>query len=349
MVLASTPTEPATPHHKKRRGQHHRQTKRYAQTYWPYLPMLLIVVFGFVLNSVWEMRSNVLGYATNVSTTSLLQETNIQRTNGGYAALSLNDRLNSAAQEKANDMATRDYWSHVTPEGRQPWQFISAAGYDFTYAGENLAYGFASSADAVTGWMNSASHKANILNANYADVGFGIANATNYQGVGEQTIIVAMYGAPQKLTAVAPATASVPASSRPTPTPALVNTTTDVPPSPPVPVAPTTAAPVSNDQAAPVTTTSTKSPSITSGNELSSRNVSRFDILATGNAGWAGLTASVLITIAAISLVYRHGKMWKRYLIRGEHFIIHHPALDIVVVALVVAGVILTRTTGVIH
>lgn len=316
MVLASTPQTPATPQHKKRRGQHHRPTKRYAQTYWPYLPMLLVVILGFVLNGFWGMRSGVLGYATNVSTTSLLQETNIRRTSSGYAALAMNEQLSRAAQEKANDMSSRDYWDHVSPEGRQPWQFISAAGYNYTYAGENLAYGFVSSADTVAGWMNSPSHKANILNAHYTDVGFGIAHAASYQGAGEQTVIVAMYGAPQKVAANNIA-ASQPSSTQQSPT---------IPPSA-IPV--TTGTPITG--------------------ELQSQNVSRFDVLAPGNAGWIGLMASVLITIAAISMVYRHGKTWKRYLIKGEHFIIHHPTLDLAVVALVAAGLILTQTTGFIH
>src|SRR5688572_6890212 len=114
MVLASSSKPNETPGHRKRRGQHHKVSKHYVKTYWPYLPMLLIVGLGFVLNSVWGVRGGVLSYATAVSSTSLLQETNIQRGNNGKAALALNSQLNAAAQEKANDMAARDYWSHTT-------------------------------------------------------------------------------------------------------------------------------------------------------------------------------------------------------------------------------------------
>lgn len=306
--------------------------------------MLLIVGLGFVLNSVWGVRGGVLGYATSVNTTSLLQETNIQRGNNGRAALALNSQLNAAAQEKANDMAARDYWSHTTPEGREPWQFISAAGYAYSYAGENLAYGFATSADAVTGWMNSPTHRDNLLNVNYVDVGFGYANSPNYQGDGEQTIIVAMYAAPQKAAA----------TPQPTPPPAPQPTAKNIAlPGAPLAEKPADDAPVST----PAVTAPPSSPPTTppANNQepvstpLQSQEVSRFDILTSGNARWATLTVSVLVTLAGISLVYRHGKMWKRYLIKGERFIIKHPALDIAVVALLVAGVILDQTTGVIH
>ncbi len=350
MVLASSSKPHETPQHRKRRGQHHKVSKHYVKTYWPYLPMLLIVGLGFILNSVWGVHGGVLSYATAVSNTSLLQETNIQRSNNGKTALALNSQLNAAAQEKANDMATRGYWSHTTPEGREPWQFISSAGYVYSYAGENLAYGFTTSADAVAGWMNSPSHRDNLLSINYTDVGFGFANSANYQGEGEQTIIVAMYAAPQKVVAAA----------QPTPQPAAPQSTPKpIPASQPAPVAsptenPTNDTPISNT---PVTTTppaNTPNTPATGNAEptnvpLRSHEVSRFDVLATGNAQWATLVVSVLVTLAGITMVYRHGKMWKRYLTKGERFIIHHPALDIAVVALLVAGVVLTQTTGVIH
>jgi hypothetical protein len=313
--------------------------------------MLLIVGLGFVLNSIWGAGSGVLSYATGVSTTTLLQETNIQRGNNSRNALSLNSQLNAAAQEKANDMAARNYWSHVTPEGREPWQFISAAGYTYSYAGENLAYGFATSAEAVVGWMNSPSHRDNLLSANYTDVGFGFANAADYQNSGEQTIVVAMYAAPQKVTAAVPQSttlAPAPVQTTPKPKPAAQPT-----PAPAAPAAtpaaedttnPTPAVAQNNAPSGPVAGNS-RSASV----PLKSQEVSRFDILTSGNAQWAGLVVSVLVTLAGITMVYRHGKMWKKYIIKGERFIIHHPALDIAVVALLVAGVLLSQTTGVIH
>src|SRR5882757_4641638 len=123
-------------HHKKVSGKHHRQNKGYHKAYWPYLPLLAIVVAGVLLNSAWPGKHSVLGYATDMSVQSLLDDTNTQRAGNGEGALGLNAQLDQAAQAKANDMATRDYWSHNTPDGQTPWSFITATGYNYAAAGE---------------------------------------------------------------------------------------------------------------------------------------------------------------------------------------------------------------------
>ena len=137
-------------------------------------------------------KKEVLGYASNITIEDLLKTMNSSRTAEGAKPLSLNDQLNSSAQLKANDMAAKNYWSHIDPSGTQPWRWFKQVGYDYSSAGENLAYGFSDSDDINAAWMNSATHKANIL-GDYDDVGFGIANSSNYQG-GASTIVVAHYG-----------------------------------------------------------------------------------------------------------------------------------------------------------
>ena len=194
MALATRPSR-NTKSHKKRSGKHHRHSDSYLKHYWPYIPMLLIVGLGLVFNSVWS-HSNVLGVSNDFSSTSLLQATNHQRSADHETSLNLNQQLSSAAQAKANDMATRNYWSHDTPDGKTPWSFVAAAGYQYQAVGENLAYGFNDASDTVTGWMNSPEHRANILNTGYKEVGFGVAQSQNYQGHGAATIVVAEYGEP---------------------------------------------------------------------------------------------------------------------------------------------------------
>jgi hypothetical protein len=212
MVLVSKAKPTATIHHKKRAGRHHQQGKNYSKPYWPYLPLLAIVGIGIIANGIWAQKStNVLGYATDVSATQLLADTNQQRNADHEAGLQLNNKLSAAAQAKANDMVRRNYWAHNTPDGYAPWTFISQAGYRFTSTGENLAYGFNDSSALVNGWMNSVEHRANVLNADYQDVGFGIANASNFQSSGTETVVVAMYGKP--------VTASVATASAPTTSP----------------------------------------------------------------------------------------------------------------------------------
>ena len=145
-------------------------------------------------------KTQVLGYGTNINAGDLLSATNQRRANAGAGALVTNSQLNQAAQAKANDMSTRNYWSHNTPDGTPPWAFIASAGYSYSRAGENLACGFNDSSAVVTGWYNSPTHRENMLATEYKDVGFGIINAPNYNcgdfPTSQQTIVVAMYGTP---------------------------------------------------------------------------------------------------------------------------------------------------------
>ena len=272
--------------------------------------MALIVGIGIYANALWANAQAVLGYTTSVSPTVLLQETNIQRLQHDSGALSLNSSLSEAAQQKANDMAARNYWSHSTPEGSQPWQLISASGYAYETAGENLAYGFENSSFAVAGWMNSKTHRDNLLNIQYKDVGFGIANSPDFQGHGEQTIIVALYATPTS----SAANNQLPAGG------AIGASTTN-----PLPG-----------------TTFTATPQDT-------RQVSRIDAITDGRGAWLVGALAGIVTLTAIFFIYRHGKLWHRYLVKGERFLIKHPMYDIAIVAAVVVSVILSRTSGTIH
>jgi len=131
-----------------------------------------------------------------MSIDGLVQETNQRRTAQAQTPLQLNAQLTRAAQTKAQDMVERDYWSHNSPDGNAPWEFVNNAGYSYQKAGENLAYGFVDEDDVVAGWMNSPSHRANMLDANYQEVGFGFAESPDYVDSGPSTIVVAMYGQP---------------------------------------------------------------------------------------------------------------------------------------------------------
>lgn len=196
--MQKTKARPVTITHKKRHGTHHKTSKKYHKVYWPYLPMVFIVLGGLLFNASMTspQRNGVLAYATEVSSERLLQTTNSQRKANGKTDLKVNDKLTAAAQAKANDMAKRNYWSHTTPDGQQPWVFVKNSGYTYQKAGENLAYGFDNSADTVTGWMNSKSHRENLLDSSYSEVGFGYANVADFNKSGPETVVVAMYGQP---------------------------------------------------------------------------------------------------------------------------------------------------------
>lgn len=191
--------KPNTRHHSNLRPKH-RHSKDFLKVYYPYLPLVLVTLLILSILQPWQSLfvsdQGTLPYATEMSIDGLVQETNERRTAQTQKPLALNAQLTKAAQIKAQDMVERDYWSHNTPEGNAPWEFVNNAGYSYSKAGENLAYGFTDEDDVVGGWMNSPSHRANMLDANYSEVGFGFAESSDYVDSGPSTIVVAMYGQP---------------------------------------------------------------------------------------------------------------------------------------------------------
>ena len=212
MVLISKKQKSLPVHHQKRQGSHHKHTKPYERTYWPYLPLLAIAGIAIVANILWvslpqhygNSSGAVLGLSVGITQDALLFDTNRDRSEQATDDLTIDPQLSAAAQAKAQAMATNDYWSHISPSGVTPWSFIDQSGYQYRAAGENLAYGFSNSADVVRGWMNSSEHRANLLNSAYQNVGFGIVKTAHYQGAAAQTIVVALYGQPDKAAGVAP-------------------------------------------------------------------------------------------------------------------------------------------------
>jgi uncharacterized protein YkwD len=171
--------------------------RHYAKVYWPYLPLALILAAGLWLGrpSADPSLANQLALG-QISTSSLLAQTNQQRLKAGQAALKLNSQLVSAANSKVNAMVSQNYWSPSTPYDSTLNQSVISAGYKPKALGQNLAYGFDSSAQAVSGWMSNSLRRASLLNANYSDVGFGIKSSSNFISHGPAIVIVAIYGAP---------------------------------------------------------------------------------------------------------------------------------------------------------
>jgi hypothetical protein len=143
---------------------------------------------------------------TNLATVlpgALSTLTNEARIIEGATILSENTLLTQAATLKARDMAEKGYFAHTSPEGRTPWYWFNLVGYQYAYAGENLAVNFSDSADVTAAWLNSPSHKANIVSRNYREIGTGVATGT-YKG-GEAVFVAQLFGTPRSLAAVSPA------------------------------------------------------------------------------------------------------------------------------------------------
>ncbi len=103
----------------------------------------------------------------------MLAFTNQARADNGCPALSLNDKLNVAADRHSEDMAVRGYFDHTSPEGEGPGVRVADAGYSGRGWGENIAQGYGSAAAVIEGWMNSPGHRANILNCEFSELGVG--------------------------------------------------------------------------------------------------------------------------------------------------------------------------------
>ena len=128
--------------------------------------------------------SNILqrnGFLASVLPAVLIDYANEDRTAENLTPLRLNNLLSQAAQMKAEDMARRGYFSHDGPNGEKPWTWLDRVGYDYAYAGENLAVNFFDSKQINDAWMNSPAHKENILKNNFEEIGIGVASG-NYEG-----------------------------------------------------------------------------------------------------------------------------------------------------------------------
>lgn len=127
-----------------------------------------------------------------VSASSLVALANASRAKAGLTALTTNSQLESAARAKADDMFKNQYFAHNSPQGKTPWNFISDAGYSYVYAGENLAIGYGDSAELHNAWMNSPTHRENIMNPNYREIGLASVDGV-YEGA-NTTIVVQEFG-----------------------------------------------------------------------------------------------------------------------------------------------------------
>jgi uncharacterized protein YkwD len=106
-------------------------------------------------------------------TNRVIELTNQERSQAGLSPLKFESRLATAALQHSQDMALQDYFNHTQPNGGTPWDRINATGYQFSDAAENLIAGLSTPEDAVTVWMNSPEHRANILNPGLTEIGVG--------------------------------------------------------------------------------------------------------------------------------------------------------------------------------
>lgn len=170
---------------------------------------LIVAVFAFSSLQLFLLRSpNVAAVVSAI----LVDLANGDRASNQLDALTINPVLVAAAQAKANDMATYGYFAHISPQGVDPWHWFEQAGYKFTYAGENLAVDFSDSAEVNQAWMNSPTHRENILNPKYTEIGIATARGM-YEGR-LTTFVVQEFGTPAASKVPAATTQTIPADPR---------------------------------------------------------------------------------------------------------------------------------------
>ncbi len=128
---------------------------------------------------------------------------NFQRANNNLEDLTANDQLVDSATRKAEAMLESDCWSHYCPPGTSPWDFFNEAEYTYVYAGENLGEGFNDSTSLMNAWMNSPTHRDNIMNKNFNEIGIGYAYG-RFQGREDNMIVVVHFGRQVKASDLAP-------------------------------------------------------------------------------------------------------------------------------------------------
>jgi hypothetical protein len=173
------------------------------------------LIFQLILSSFLVIKPNVLGFAAQISPERIVELTNQERAKVGAPALTLNSSLTEAALRKAGDMFAFNYWAHNSPSGRDPWSFFTEVGYRYLYAGENLARDFANPEAVVAAWMASPTHRDNLLNPKYREIGVAVVDGT-LEGV-ETTLVVQHFGTPVGEVAQAPPKTIIPQAEAKTP------------------------------------------------------------------------------------------------------------------------------------
>jgi uncharacterized protein YkwD len=156
--------------------------------------LVVAIIMQFAYGFFSSGRLEVLGRVSDISASDLLVGTNAARSESSLPELKINEALSKAAFLKAKDMFANNYWAHTSPAGITPWKWLGDSGYNYDVAGENLAKNYPTAQATVSAWMNSETHRANILNNTYQDIGFAVVDGM-LDGR-DTTLIVAYYGSP---------------------------------------------------------------------------------------------------------------------------------------------------------
>lgn len=130
---------------------------------------------------------------------TIVLQTNIEREKVGLPKLTRNKLLDKSAKLKSLDMINRNYWSHNAPNGTETWQFFKKVGYSYRHAGENLAREYMDGPSIMSAWLDSPSHKDNIVSPKYSEIGVHAHYESGSPLFRDQILVVVQhFGTPYK-------------------------------------------------------------------------------------------------------------------------------------------------------
>lgn len=185
-------------------------------------------LWGFFIFTIFATFALPNTYAAGLSASEIVSSINKERTSRGLNALNINPKLTQAAQNRSAVLARAGRIFHVSARKDTPWAELSQVGYTYTLAGENLALGIEAPSELASRWMASPTHRENILEAKFEDIGIGIT--TGYYEGQLMSYVVSYYGQKKagatsaSISQVAPviSSTSVKPISKPVPVEALV-------------------------------------------------------------------------------------------------------------------------------
>lgn len=185
------------------RSNNHRPRALHPDAFLVYATMaVFFVVATLSLTRVSKKIGDVLGFSSTITPAEVIVQTNVQREQVGLPPLVSSPVLNEAALAKAQDMMQKQYWAHTAPDGTQPWAFFKQFKYEYSIAGENLARDFSHTSEMIDAWMDSPTHKANIVHNKYSEIGIAVVDG-KLNGV-ETTLVVQFFGTPAQQVARIP-------------------------------------------------------------------------------------------------------------------------------------------------
>lgn len=167
--------------------------------FWKKGSVCFILFVAILIEAFIQLDARVLvrkdNFLASILPSVLVSMTNEYRLEANTGVLTVNPLLEEAAKLKAEDMANRGYFAHNTPDGKLPWYWLELVGYKYEKAGENLAVNFFDSRDVAVAWMNSPSHRENLLKDSYTEIGIAMSEG-KYKNK-NSVFVVQFFGKPK--------------------------------------------------------------------------------------------------------------------------------------------------------